>query len=180
MAGAKTNVPFYAKVLTRDEVGNAVAAGVFYIYIHKDTGIPVAGFEDVFIQTTAGIAAVTQLNATLQAEELNIKLYENATWTGGSAIPGLNTNRVAAAAGIDAIKETSVLSGASITDVGTLIADWDILGVDNIGGATNIVDGEITVPIVLKPNTQYILRFTNTGSNSADLQTAIQLIDRPH
>jgi hypothetical protein len=99
-----------------------------------------------------------ELNFT--CEEITASLYEAPTYTGGTAVPVYNLTRINPVP-----KESEVLGGVTVTDVGTKIAaDRVFLGSTASGNRVASSSGVEGLERVFKPNTVHLERITNTSA----------------
>jgi hypothetical protein len=99
---------------------------------------------------------------SLEDSPCDIKVYEGATFTGGTNEPPINQNRASSNA-----STTQMLNGVSVTDVGDLLHDRYVpsnggAGINTIGIVTPTTDEEW----ILNHNTKYLVRFTNNSGGT--------------
>ena len=112
-----------------------------------------------------GTRQATYIPATIStsADSVTVELFEGAVVTGGTTLTAWNHNR-----NLSTVPTSTVKTAPTITTIGTLIAKSYIGGVS---GNPQSRQGDMDsggYKIMLKPNTQYVFRFTN-GSTAANV-----------
>jgi len=181
MPGSGLNVPFYQKVLVRDEISNAVSNGVLYA-CGKTLQLDAGEYVDIVIDPGVSVTTLLELSLLFRGDELGIKLFEGTTYVKNTGVLGdcTNVNRVATQAGIDAIKETWVEANPTVVSAGVEILTWSILGTKLSGGTIGTVaEADIQLPIILPSEVVYTIRLTNlTAASGRSLEVVLQYIDR--
>lgn len=99
------------------------------------------------------------------ADKLTYTVYEGATYSGGTAMTLQNKNRNSLY-----IPLCSVTKAPTVTATGTSFVCYYLPGATGVGGTRTGSDVSEDEEWVLKPNTKYLVRFTN-GSTGANLVT---------
>lgn len=139
--------------------------GQFYEFFVQKTSLSSGGTYDVSFTTSSSPYIHYRLaNVSPTADKLTMDLYEGNTISGGATITSYNRNRNSTAT-----TTLIIVTSATITALGTninkvLLGGGSDVGVNalKIGGTFN-PQGEW----ILKPSTNYNLRFTN-GSSAAN------------
>lgn len=118
--------------------------------------------QDVIIQVGAKPVVLKGRNVEFNGESLEQNIYRAPTFTGGVAVPVFNLNDVNPVA-----SSVTILSGATVTVPGTQVfAPSYFVGSVTAGTARTANDGVAGLERILRPNTTYLLRLTNTGTNT--------------
>lgn len=149
---------YYAKMglVYRTELAAVIALAA--------TGVYYVGF-------TTGPTAVRVLSRSYSSSEspLTIELFET-TFTGGVALRTLNANLNVANSINPAPQFGAVTPGALVTPVTGIV-----LRAPTVGGTAALSITSDASPLVLKPNTSYVLRFTNGGGANANIGAVTNL-----
>lgn len=101
------------------------------------------------------------LGITTSANYVGIKLYEGDTFTGGTASPTLNRNRLSSI--VTAMQ--SMVKGVTVTPAGTVLIDTGIGGT-GVPTAQSGGGGGEKEEWILKQNTSYVLALTPAGATT--------------
>ena len=124
-----------------------------------------AGNLDIRFKTGAKVPHLT-LTFTSTGKS-TFKIYEAATISAGSALTSYNSNRNKATA-----STVTITSAPTVTATGsTLVYDGLLNG--GSGGLTAGAMGATRNELVLIPNTEYLIRLTNTAGTAQDLNIAM-------
>lgn len=101
--------------------------------------------------------------------QLSTRIYRGPSYTGGSAADIYNLNDINPVA-----TTVQALTGATVTDPGTEFGapTWDI-GTADIGNSQVAIYTSPGVERVLRPNTTYLQRITNTSAASQLISTSL-------
>mgnify|MGYP003126151019 FL=1 len=94
---------------------------------------------------------------------LEVELYENSTYSGGSAVTMVNRNRNSSKT-----LSTSVVSAPTVTTEGTLI-DFHILPEQGAGGHSGVNTKEEFGELALSSSTDYLIAVDNTTATTRDV-----------
>ena len=133
----------------------------------------VAADEDLTIIVSVGNipAALLALDLTAKATEIDFAVYRTPTYTGGSSLPLLNLNDIVGITGqenVDMINST-----VNVTDKGTAIfGPWNLFSENN-----STITRNIGGPLVLKPNTEYLIAIHNPSGSPVEMSLAVRYVD---
>lgn len=134
----------------------ASGASASFMAIVGDTSLHFHGFE---IKSSAGLVTV--------------ELFEAPTTSAnGTAKTPLNKNRNSTT-----VSKTLVYMNPTITANGTLLATRQIL---QVGGGAHIEGGEASISSewILKPNTKYIIKITNSSGGSINFSSSFYYYEK--
>jgi hypothetical protein len=147
--------------ITIDHVHYHVHAGYHFTVCHAATGVANNGNLDIRFKT--GAKSCHSIFDVAPSAKAQFYVYEAATISAGTALAAYNNNRNSA-------KETTatVTHTPTVTATGTINPIKKFLGSGTPGipiGALENTRNEL----ILKPNTEYLIRLTNTSGSAADL-----------
>lgn len=146
--------------------------GIFFESYNKFT-LAAAGTKLVTLKTPAAkYLHYRPTNLVTSADKVLIEFYEGATVTAatGTAVTPSNHNRNSALA-----SGVTLLDAPTVTANGTKFAQVYIPGATGTGGTrTGSSAGVSNSEWVLKPNTTYMIKVTNSSSGSNDIQVNFQ------
>lgn len=137
--------------------------------LNGDHYIATGTFEDLIVGASAQVAVVTgpdgclyeSLNMNGEVSELEITLYEGSEISGGYEVIAVNLNRI-----IENKVQTSRIYGGFDIDVpGDVIYSGSAVGSSAWPGG---LTAGIAAPLLLKPDTTYILDVKNVSINGLD------------
>ena len=124
-----------------------------------------AGTLTYGIQTGSKTVHITPAYISTSADKMTFQVYEDSTYTGGTAVTAINRNR-----NFTNAPTMTGVKAPTVTVNGTLISQDYLAGATGVGqtraGQIANTDNEI----IFKPNTKYVIIYTN-GSSSANLLT---------
>jgi len=136
--------------------------GKLFTTAYTTANLAAAGVEAVGMTMGADPVMYLTRNYSSTTSSFLIELWEEA-FTGGALRPAPNRNLINAS-----IAPASHYSGITPGGGGILRASFILQGSSSTGLSSVAVTAE-TEFYVLKPNTQYVLRFTNTSSQAGTL-----------
>lgn len=130
------------------------------------TGIVAAGTAFSGITTGDERLVILQRSYSSTQSSLTVELFE-ASWTDGVDARTLNRILELSGEAKPAVVKTGVTPGA----LGNAITGVTLRAATSTGNAAVSISGDDS-RLYLKPNTQYIVRYTNTGTAAADISNA--------
>lgn len=151
---------------------NYIFEGRMFSAYMISSAIAAAGTYDIGILTGNSVMSYIPVSVTTSSDSVTISVQEGATVTGGTSVIPTNRNRNS----LNTSKITMVTS-PTVSNVGTLVASSFIGGVagnpQTRQGGTSSGGNKM----VLKPNTQYLLRFTNGSTVANTLHVKMEWIE---
>ena len=130
---------------------------------------------DSILSTGSQTVLVKSRQIAFNNESMTADVFEGTTFTGGTPATIYNMNRVTPNA-----PEFTVTSNVSVTTTGTQIAATTFgLGGEGAGNRPIGSFAVTGVERVLKPNTDYLLRITNTAAVAQDIAVYATLYEGP-
>lgn len=114
---------------------------------------------DIAIATGSKPMTYMPSTVTTTADSVTIGLYEGSVASGGTTLASYNHNRISSVT-----SETTLKTAPTVTSLGSLFSQSYIGGSTGVGQTKVGGSSSGSYKYVLKPNTQYILRFTNGSS----------------
>lgn len=143
-----------------------IAQGLIFRAELSYAGVAAAGVAYTGIATGADEVVILQRSYSSSESTLTVELFE-ATFTPGGD-PRLLNRRLAIASAAPATVKTGVTPGA----LGAVVTGNTYRASTGTGQTSVTVPGEDN-KIYLKANTQYVVRYTNGGSNAATIGNAL-------
>lgn len=143
------------------------------IYVAFVANESVSNGDDLTVVLSVGDkpAAILTTNITVNGTLSDFAVYRSPTYTGGSSLPKLNLNDIIGVTGgenVDALNSSLV-----ITDKGTpVFGPWDLYSSNNL-----TIIREINGPLILKPNTEYLIAMNNPQGSPIEMSLAITYVD---
>lgn len=158
------------RVVTQDINEYYANQGLVFRY-ELATVIAVAATGTYFVGVTTGASRVRVLSRSYSSSEspLTVELFE-ASFTAGSPVRTLNAYQVANSNTAPATILGGVTPGALTTVITGLT-----LRAPTAGGTAQVTVSADDSVLVLKPNTSYVLRFTNGGGANANIGSVLNL-----
>lgn len=140
----------------------AVYEGRMFGAVYTTTAIAAGASYDLGILTTDTTMVYIPSTVVTSADSVTIGIYEGSTVTGGTTLASSSRQRNSSAT-----SKVTLKTAPTVSDAGTFVISSYIGGVagnpQSRQGGTESSGNKM----VLKPNTQYLLRFTN-GSTAAN------------
>ena len=158
---------------TMDNDHAYIHQGKYFTAITRNT-LLAAGVLKVQFKTpvaaTGGIIHYRPALIVSSKDSLTIKFYEAAEGlAGGTAVTPVNRNRNSTE-----VSGVTVKTGVTTTGNGTQISEAYIPGATGVGGTSSGNMLSASNEWVLKPNTEYLIEFTNSSSASNDVLAELQ------
>jgi len=150
------------------------------VYVTSGSGDITAGTNFDFMLVTGSVnSAVLSVNIQSRSESIDVKIFEGSVFTGGTLAPLVNLNRAYFNVAGTSQQEIVAWSSPTISDVGTPLFDLEYVGEDNGGNIGDFSIADLNGPLVLCPNTNYLLRITPQGTGTIHTTFTMRYIDRP-
>lgn len=148
----------------RQIVEDAVITGYAHSLAGSITAIPNAGATRLIGYTTMADPVYTiAFNLSTTSTDLLVEVFEGISYTGGTPLPLVDWNRTIPQ---DASNLTSTaVIGPTATIVGSPFTQVRLISTNQVELDTGVI---AAVPTIVKPNTSYILRVTNNGTQTSD------------
>lgn len=146
------------KAITSDH--SYIHEGKFFEVFKKATLLANTGTLDIgFLTPANGYVHYRPSSIVTTADNLTVAFYEGSTISAGTTMTARNHNRNSVVTATSILKDTPTVTG-----VGTQIAQAFLGGGIGVGQTRSGGErGEVN-EWVLKPNTQYLIRFSNASS----------------
>jgi hypothetical protein len=152
--------------VTQDVIRSYITSGQVWRIEHSALAVAAAGVSYIgFVTSGLKLEALGRSYAST-GNALVVELFE-ATFTGGTNIRTLNRDLAVTTAPPVQMK-TGITPGA----LGDVITGIRVVAATSTGSAQVGVNNDGSL-LLLKPNTSYIIRMTNTGTGAADIGTSI-------
>lgn len=149
--------------LHRDNIeDNYVFEGRMFSAYVVSGAIASLGTYDLGILTGSSTAIYIPAAVTTSSDSVTISVQEGAVVTGGTPVTVTNRNRQSTIS-----SKVTLVAAPTVSNAGTLVASSFISGVAGNPWSRQGGTASGGNKMVLKPNTQYLLRFTN-GSTAAN------------
>lgn len=154
---------------TQSYIEANVKSGVQYEVSSYAAALAAGANQDTVFTTGASPVLVKTRQIGFDAAKLEARVYGGVTYTGGSLVPYFNLNLRNPVAGTVAIR-----SGATITGVGVEVAAASYMVGSTENGNRTVGTFQLSgLERLLNPNTNYMLRITNTSAAPSQVSTYI-------
>lgn len=148
---------------TQPFIESNVKNGTQWEVSFENAAVVAGGNADAVMQTGNQYVLVKNRQVSFTGSEIEISVYKNPTYTGGTPLPVYNLNTSFATAPL-----ATLYAGVSVTSVGTEIAaKTHAYGSDTNANQTVGSYNVIGIERVLQPNTAYLLRIQNQSAITA-------------